>query len=38
VREVVDVLTFDGDRIRSITAFMSVDVVERFGLPETLPV
>jgi RNA polymerase sigma-70 factor, ECF subfamily len=38
VRGVVDVLTFDRDRIRSITAFMSVDVVERFGLPETLPV
>jgi RNA polymerase sigma-70 factor (ECF subfamily) len=38
VRAVVDVLTLDVDRILSITAFLDVDVVKRFGLPETLPV
>jgi RNA polymerase sigma-70 factor, ECF subfamily len=35
---VVDVLTLEDDRIASITAFIGVDVVRRFGLPETLPV
>ena len=38
VRAVVDVLTLEGDRIRSVTAFIGDGVGERFGLPATLPV
>jgi RNA polymerase sigma-70 factor (ECF subfamily) len=37
VGRVVDVLTLDGERIDSITAFIGEDVVRRFGLPATLP-
>ena len=37
VPAVIDVLTLDGPRIAEITAFVSVDVFRRFGLPEELP-
>ena len=31
------VLSLDGDRISAITRFLEVAVMDRFGLPRTLP-
>jgi RNA polymerase sigma-70 factor (ECF subfamily) len=31
------VLTLDGDRIAAVTRFLEVAVMDRFGLPPTLP-
>jgi RNA polymerase sigma-70 factor, ECF subfamily len=33
----LDVLTFEGDRISEITAFVTPDFFPRFGLPTELP-
>ena len=35
---VIDVLTLDGDRIASVTAFVTPAIFPWFGLPESLPV
>jgi RNA polymerase sigma-70 factor (ECF subfamily) len=34
---VIDVLTIEGSRIASVTAFLTPEVFRRFGLPESLP-
>jgi hypothetical protein len=34
---VIDVLTLEGSRIASVTAFLTPEVFRRFGLPESLP-
>lgn len=34
---VLDVLTFHGDQIAAVTAFVNAEIFSRFGLPDTLP-
>jgi RNA polymerase sigma-70 factor, ECF subfamily len=37
VGRIIDVLTFRGERIAAVTAFIDTSLFPRFGLPETLP-
>jgi RNA polymerase sigma-70 factor, ECF subfamily len=37
VGRIIDVLTFRGERIAAVTAFIDDDLFPHFGLPETLP-
>jgi RNA polymerase sigma-70 factor (ECF subfamily) len=34
---IIDVLTFEGERIKAVTAFIDAELFPSFGLPETLP-
>lgn len=37
VAEALEILTFEGSRMRQMTAFMIPEVFQRFGLPDRLP-